>query len=43
MVDYLADSNIPLSACGIDFMQDDDGSIEVVERVMNPTETYYED
>lgn len=43
MVDYLADSNIPLSACGVDLVEDDDGCIEAVERVIDPTETYYED
>ena len=43
MADYLADSDIPLSACGIDLVEDDDGCIEVVERVIDPTETYYED
>lgn len=42
MIDYLADSNIPLSACGIDFVEDDDGCIWVAERVVDPTETYYE-
>ena len=43
MADYLADSDIPLSACGIDLVEDDDGCIEVLERVFTPTETYYED
>ena len=43
MADYLTDSDISLSACGIDLVEDDDGCIEVVERVVNPTETYYED
>ena len=43
MADYLTDSDIPLFACGIDLVGDDDGCIEVIERVVEPTETYYED
>ena len=43
MADYLADSKIPLSACGIDLVEDDDGCIEVIERAVDPTETYYID
>ena len=43
MKKYLIGSDIPLSACGIDFAQEEDGSIEVLERIISPTETYYED
>ena len=43
MAEYLKGSKIPLSACGIDLVEDDDECIEVVERVVEPTETYYED
>ena len=39
----LADSVIPFSACGIDLVEDDDGCITVIERLVEPTETYYED
>ena len=42
MKKYLEGSKIPLSACGIDLVENDDGCIEVLERVVKPTETYYE-
>ena len=43
MREYLADSVIPFSACGIDLVEDDDGCITIIERLVEPTETYYED
>lgn len=43
MQEYLADGEIPLSACGIDMVEDDDGCIEVLECIIAPTTIYYED
>jgi hypothetical protein len=42
MKDCLTDTTIPFSACGIDLVEDNDGSIKVLEYLVEPTETYYE-
>lgn len=43
IAEYLDGSPIPLSACGIDKVEDDDGCIEVLEQVIVPTTRYWED
>lgn len=42
MKEYLADSVVPFPACGIDLVEDNNGSIKVLEPLVEPTETYYE-
>ena len=41
--DYLADAPFPLSACGIDKVEDDDGEIEIIEHIKVPTTVYGEE
>jgi hypothetical protein len=43
MNDYLTDAPFPLSACGIDKVIDDDGDIEIIERIKMPTTVYGEE
>lgn len=43
IIEYLNGSPIPLSACGIDKVENDDGCIEVLEQVIVPTTRYWED
>lgn len=43
MNDYLTDAPFPLSACGIDKAVDDDGDIELIERIKVPTTIYGEE
>jgi hypothetical protein len=41
IAEYLDGSPIPLSACGIDKVENDDGFIEVLEQVIIPTTCFW--
>lgn len=40
---YLENRPIPRSACGIDKVEDDEGYIRVLEEIVVPTATYWEE
>ena len=40
---FIKGTNIPLLACGIDKVENDDGAIETIEEIIVPSKIYYED
>lgn len=33
----------PIECCGVDYVNDNNGSIDVIDRIIEPTATFYED
>lgn len=39
----MQDYNYPLDVCGVDLVEEDEGCVEVMEEILTPLKTYFED